>query len=187
MASTESEFGLMHMFLDLRLHQLLKLDFLAATAAGVGSGIASYRSPEVLAAAVGPAATLIGLIVGFGIAAAAIQVAFMDQLFLKKLRAIGTDPVRLLTPFLFTAGIGAFAGMSLLGYSVLPASPPRWLASGSGALASFMTVWALASLPYNLASMVALVRLQNDAVDIPDHTDVLPTSTEDGPGSFQTG
>jgi hypothetical protein len=118
--------------------------------------------------------------VGAVVAGAAILAAFLDQTFLRKLRQINREPVRYLSPFLFTAVLGILAGLFLLVVRVLPRSTPDWIFVTLSGLSGFLVVWTLTSVIRNLNMLVQFIGLQFDASDVPDVPDV--PRLDDHPG-----
>src|SRR5215216_4374199 len=88
--------------LDFRLFsEVLKYDLYIALAGLVGGVLAEVKSITVLPLLIAVAAGLVGVIIGAVIAGVAVLAAFMDQSFLRKLKAINREPVRYLAPFIF--------------------------------------------------------------------------------------
>ena len=59
----------------------------------------------------------------------------MDQVFLRKLKAINKEPIRYLAPFIFTAVLGVSAALAVLAVSAVPtdagmATGDRWRSGG---------------------------------------------------------
>ena len=165
-----SKYGLSHLWEALRFdhREILQLDFYL----GIGGGLAGISvgiiSPAALLRGVATDAVLLGVIIGAVVAGVAILAAFMDQPFLRKLTAIGRTPVRYLAPFLFTAVLGVFAALNLIVLSVMSEQSPRVLLAIFGFLATFLSVWAIASLLPCLSMMVQFMGLKTDALDVPD-------------------
>lgn len=157
------------------LGELLQLDFWIALV-GLGGGlVVGLQYPERLGSAVAVAAGVVGVIIGAVLAGVAVQSAFLDQAFLRKIRAIGRDPIDYLVPFLFTATLGVLA---LLGLLILaPMSPTAWTPARAtgGAVVGFLSFWSVASLLPGMATLVQFVRLRMDALDVPDDIDIAPT------------
>ncbi|MGI5285135.1 hypothetical protein ACQEVF_17625 [Nonomuraea polychroma] len=158
--------------LDFKLSEILQADFVVALLAGTGAVVLSLVSPEALLRAVPVAAGLVGVVIGAVLAGVAVQAAFMDQAFLRKLRAIGKDPNHYLAPFLFTGVTGVFGMLALLPLATMSKDTWPALLSITAAVASFFTVWSLTSILHGLAMLVQFVGLKMDAVDVPDDIDV---------------
>jgi len=158
--------------LDLKLSELLQLDFWLGLVGGAGALAVALVEPTAILRTVAMTGELVGIILGAVIAGVAVQAAFFDQAFLRKLRAINRDPVRYLAPFLFTAVTGVVAMFGLLIMSTLsPESPPPLLGAAAG-VTGFFTVWTIASLLPCLSTLVQFVALKTDALDVPDDIDV---------------
>jgi NAD/NADP transhydrogenase beta subunit len=100
--------------LDFRLFsEVLKYDLYIALAGLVGGVLAEVKSITALPLLIAVAAGLVGVIIGAVIAGVAVLAAFMDQSFLRKLKAINREPVRYLAPFIFTAVIGVIASLTV--------------------------------------------------------------------------
>ncbi len=154
--------------LDFRPNEILRADLFLGVAGGAGATVLALITPSALLRSVTIAAGLVGVIIGTVVAGVAIQTAFMDQSFLRKLRAINRDPIRYLAPFLFTAvlAILAMAGLTILStFSVK--SPAAILATISG-LVGLFSIWAIISLLYCLTTLVQFMGLKVDALDVPD-------------------
>ena len=83
------------------LGDVLQIDFWIGLLGAVSGIILGLKYPGRLIGSVSVTAGIVGVIIGAVIAGAAIQSAFLDQSFLRKLRAINRDPVTYLTPFFF--------------------------------------------------------------------------------------
>lgn len=159
---------------DFRLSELVGLDLLAGAAGGAAGACAGYFAPGSLAAGAGAAATLVGVTIGATVAGVALLGSFLDQEFLRKLRLIDADPVRPMTPFLFTAALGVVAALLLLCLAFLPGTAPRPVLPVAAGLAGFASFWCLASLIPALDTLVQFVRLRDDAASLPDHVVAVP-------------
>ncbi|MFI6457980.1 hypothetical protein ACIBF6_41310 [Streptosporangium amethystogenes] len=154
--------------LDFKLSEVLQLDFLLGVAGGVAVLVMAFVEPAALIRSVPVAASLVGVIIGTVLAGVAVQAAFMDQSFLRKLRAIGRDPVYYLAPFLFTGVTGVIGMLTLLVLSAMSANTHIVVLAPFGSVAGFFTVWSLASILQCLAMLVQFVGLKMDAADVPD-------------------
>ena len=165
-----SRHGLAHLWQALRFdrRELFQLDLYLGAAGGAGGITLAIVCPSALLRGVATDAVLLGVIIGAVVAGVAILAAFMDQPFLRKLTAIKRRPVRYLAPFLFTAVLGVFAALSLIALSVMSDQSPRALLVIFGFMASFLSVWAVASLLPCLSMIVQFMNLKVDALDVPD-------------------
>ena len=154
--------------LDFRLSEILRADFFLGIAAGAGAVALALISPDAILRSVATAAQLVGVIIGTVIAGVAVQTAFMDQSFLRKIRAIDRNPVTYLSPFLFTAVIAIFAMIGIIILSTLSAKSPAALLGTISGLAGFFSIWAIISLLYCLTTLVQFMGLKVDALDVPD-------------------
>jgi hypothetical protein len=150
------------------MREVLRYDFFLALLGGSGGAWLALSSPQTLAKEIPLAATVVGIVVGAVVAGMAVLAVFLDQAFLRKLRAIGREPVRYIGPFLFTAALGVVASLLLLLLTGLPATTPEWLLALVSGLAGFTVTWTLASVLPNLSLLVQFIGLQFDAADIPD-------------------
>lgn len=158
--------------IDLRLSEILQLDFWIGLAGAGGAVTASILAPAALLNTLSVASQVMGVVLGAVVAGVSIQAAFFDQEFLRKIRAINRDPVSYLAPFLFTAVLGVIAMLGMLVLATLtPATKPPVLAT-IGGLTGFLTVWALASVLPCMATLVQFIGLKMDALDVPDDIDV---------------
>jgi hypothetical protein len=151
--------------------EILQPDLYIGMAGGLAGVAIGIIDPAALLRADGAAAVLLGVIIGAVVAGVAILAAFMDQSFLRKLAAINRNPVRYLAPFLFTAVLGVFASLSLIVLSVLSDHSAHSIIAIVGVLASFLTVWTIASLLPCLSTMVQFMGLKIDALDVPEDED----------------
>ncbi len=174
---------------QMSLGDILQVDFWIGLAGGVGGLVLGLKYPDRLVGAVSVTAGVVGVVIGAVIAGVAIQSAFLDQSFLRKLRAIGRDPVSYLTPFLFTAAIGVFALLGLLVLSAVPATATTWVLAALGTFVGLFSFWAVASLLPGMATLIQFVGLRQDAIDIPDDIDIKPErrSTQAGQGIASNG
>jgi hypothetical protein len=152
---------------------LLRVDFFLGVAGAGGAAALAIITPDALLRGVAIAAGLVGAIIGATIAAVAVATAFMDQSFLRKLKAINKDPIRYVAPLLATAGISVFAMLSLVVLSTLSSKSNEALLGIVGGLAGFFTIWAIASLFYCVYTLVMFIGLMADAADVPDDTKLL--------------
>ncbi|WP_139794576.1 hypothetical protein [Prescottella equi] len=156
------------------LGDVLQLDFWIGVAGFIGGLVLGLKYPDRLAASVSVVAGVVGVVIGAVIAGAAIQAAFLDQSFLRKLRAINRDPVTYLTPFLFTTVIGVFALLGLVILSTVPPTAPSWFLGTLGAWVGLFSFWSVASLLPGIATLVQFVGLRQDALEVPDDIDISP-------------
>lgn len=159
---------------QLSLGEVLQVDFWIGIAGCIGGLVLGLKYPAQLLGAVSVAAGVVGVVIGAVIAGVAIQSAFLDQSFLRKLRAIKKDPVDYLTPFLFTTVIGVFALLSLLVLSVTTPTANTAALATLGAIAGLFSSWAVASLLPGMATLIQFVGLRQDAIDVPDDIDIGP-------------
>jgi len=162
--------GLTYLWQALRFdrREILQLDFYLGVVGGTAGLVLAIVCPSALLRGVATDAVLLGVIIGAVVAGVAILAAFMDQPFLRKLAAINRTPIRYLAPFLFTAVLGVLAGLSLIALSVMSDQSPRALLAIFGFTASFLSVWAIASLLPCLSMIVQFMGLKLDALDVPD-------------------
>lgn len=156
-----------------RLRPWAQFDFWLGAAAGGLFAWASWTHPEAVLRPTSAALGLVGVVLGSVIAGVAIQTAFMDQEFLRKLKAINSAPIRYLAPFIYSALLGIGAMVGLLGLSVVTASWAQWLISLMSGAAWFLTVWCVASLLPCLAMITQLADLKSIAAKKRD-PDTIP-------------
>ncbi|WP_434743437.1 hypothetical protein [Micromonospora sp. SH-82] len=154
--------------LDFRLSELLRADFGTGAAFGVAALILSFSHPDAVLRAAPGAIGVVGVIVGAVIAGISFQAAFMDQAFLRKLRAIQSEPVYYLAPFLFTAVLGVISMLALIVMSAVSPQAPETLIALISAPTTLLTTWTIASLIPGLSTLVQFVGLKMDALDVPD-------------------
>ncbi|GAA3516575.1 hypothetical protein FHR32_000303 [Streptosporangium album] len=158
--------------LDFKLSEVLQLDFALGVLAGGAAVSMALVEPEALLRTVPVAAGLVGVILGAVLAGVAVQAAFMDQPFLRKLRAINRDPVHYLAPFLFTGVIGVFGMLGLVVLSAMSKDTNVAVLAVTGTVSGLFTVWSMASILHCLAMLVQFVGLKMDAIDLPDDVEV---------------
>jgi hypothetical protein len=158
----------------MRFGDVLQIDLFIGVAGGAGGLVLGLNYPAKLVGAVSVTAGVVGVVIGAVIAGVAIQSAFLDQSFLRKLRAIGRDPVVYLTPFIFTAAIGVFALLGLLVLSAMSPTANKAVLATLGALVGFFSFWAVSSLLPGMATLIQFVGLRQDAIDVPDDIDIKP-------------
>lgn len=157
---------------QMSLGEVLQIDFWIGLAGGVAGLVLALKYPGQLVGAVSVVAGVVGVVIGAVIAGVAIQSAFLDQSFLRKIRRINKNPVDYLTPFIFTTVIGVFALLSLLALSVVTATANVAALSTLGTLAGLFSCWAVASLLPGMATLIQFVGLRQDALDVPDDVDI---------------
>ncbi|MEV4756018.1 hypothetical protein AB0J86_13020 [Micromonospora sp. NPDC049559] len=162
--------------LDFKLSELLRVDLGVGVVFGATALTLSFIYPDAVLRAAPGAIGVVGVIVGAVIAGISFQAAFMDQAFLRKLRAIGSEPVYYLAPFLFTAVLGVLSMLSLIVMSAVSAKAPEALIALISTPTALVTAWTIASLVPGLATLVQFVGLKMDALDIPD--DIVTPETD---------
>lgn len=179
MATTERD-SVISLLSRFELRSVIRLDLAFAFVGGACGVWVAFDNPTVLASTANTTAQAFGVIVGLALAAVAVQSAFMDQTFMRKSKMIGRDPVEYLAPMLFTVTVGVFGIVAVIVVSALsPEAPTPVLAAAAGA-AGFFIAWTLGGLLYNLSTLISFVRLQSDAADVPDDSDVVtPISRPD--------
>ncbi|QUC01238.1 hypothetical protein [Cellulosimicrobium cellulans] len=160
--------------LNLRLSEILQLDFWLGIVGGLAFFALGYFAPDRLFSVVAATTEIVGVMLGAVLAAVALLATFYDQAFLRKLRRIGRDPVRYLAPFLFTLVTGVIALLGLLGLAALESGDARLLLGGLGLVVGFFAIWTLASLLPLMATLVQFINLKVDALDVPDDVDIAP-------------
>jgi hypothetical protein len=160
--------------MDFRMSEVLRFDFYWALAAGIGGLATALVTPAAVVRAVPVAAGLVGVVVGAVVAGIAVQTAFMDQAFLRKITAIGRDPARYIAPFLFTAATGIFSMLSLLVLGTLSARTPEIVLGPIAFISAMLTVWTMSSLLPGLSTLVQFIHLKVDALDLPDTIELRP-------------
>ncbi|BDD82215.1 hypothetical protein TPB0596_19780 [Tsukamurella pulmonis] len=150
------------------LHDLLRIDFFAGLLGLAGGIWAGLMSPARLISAAPVVGTVVGVVLGAVVAGISVQSAFLDQSFLRKIRAIKSDPVDYILPFIFTASIGVIA---LAGSVILAAmSKDDWrpLLAVIGGVVGLFSFWSIASILPGLGTLIQFIGLRQDALDIPD-------------------
>jgi hypothetical protein len=165
---TETPKSLGDAFSHFTLKETFGWDFRVALLGAAGGAWLGVAAPALLDKEVPLAATVVGIIVGAVIAGVAVLAVFLDQAFLRKLRAIKREPVRYLSPFLFTAVLGVVASLLLLVVGGLPDSAPTWLRGTLAGLSGLAVTWTLTSIVPDLNLLVQFIGLQFDAADIPE-------------------
>jgi hypothetical protein len=150
--------------LDFRLSEILRLDFWFGLAAGGGSAALAVVTPSAILRCVGITSGLVGVVIGAVLAGIAVQAAFMDQEFLRQIRAIGKNPVRYLSPLIFTAVTGIFSMLGLIALSALSVKSEIILLGILSGVTGFFTVWTVVSLLYCLSTLVQFTGLKMDAL-----------------------
>lgn len=158
--------------LDFKLSEILRYDlFIGVVGAGAGITLAVVN-PDALMRTVPVTASLVGVVIGAVLAGVAVQAAFMDQVFLRKIRAINRDPVRYLAPFLFTGAAGVVAMLLMVVMAAMSKDTNVAVLAITGGLTGGACTWSLASVLPCLSTMVQFLGLKMDALDVPDDIDV---------------
>lgn len=156
-----------------KLSELVRIDLAIGMCGFCGGLVLGLVRPDLLLGGLPALAGLIGVVIGVVLATTALIAAFLNPVFLRKLRAIGEDPVAYIRPYLFTGLLAVVGSLGAIALAVTSVHAPRaWLASG-GAVTGFASVWALASLIPNLTNLVRFVRLQQEAAEVPDNHPAL--------------
>jgi drug/metabolite transporter (DMT)-like permease len=159
-----------------QLSEVLRWDFLAGLLGGVGGVLIAIYSPNVLDGVLIVSVGVVGVVIGAVVAGAAILGSFLDQAFIRKLRAINREPVRYLEPFLFTATVGIIGSIATIVLTALPPSTPTAILAIVAGIAGLFVLWTVASVLYDLDMLVQFIGLQADASEI-DDKDVASLST----------
>jgi len=154
--------------LDFRLSEILRFDLLLGILGGVGTGFLAAVHPEIVIAVSPWLAGTVGAIIGAVVAGISVQVAFLDQPFLRKLRAIGSSPVKYIAPFLFTAVLGVASAVFLIVMACFTPTAPQAAFVVTSGLGGTLGFWTVFSLIPGLDTLVQFVHLKIDALDIPD-------------------
>lgn len=162
---------LWRMLKTMALGDLLRVDLLIGFGGGVGGLVLGLTRPGQLVAAAPVFGASVGVVIGAVVAGVSIQSAFLDQPFLRKLRALGKDPVTYLSPFLFTATMGVFALFGLIALALTTPTAPSWFLAPLGAYGGLLTFWAIASLLPGMGTLVQFIGLRQDAAEVPDDFD----------------
>jgi hypothetical protein len=166
-------------FGDFKLKEMVRLDLGLGVLGGVGGLVLGLKRPDLLISGVPAVAGLAGVVLGVVLATATLIAAFLNPVFLRKLRAIDEDPVTHLRPYLFTGLLAVIGSLGAICLAVSSShAPPSWLAV-AGAITGLATVWSLTSMIPNLANLIGFIRLQQDAAEVPDeHPQVQPLGQE---------
>ncbi|MER7586912.1 hypothetical protein ABTW72_05170 [Micromonospora sp. NPDC127501] len=167
--------------LDFKLSELLRVDLAIGVLFGVAALALSFTYPDAVLRAAPGAIGVVGVIVGAVVAGISFQAAFMDQAFLRKIRAIGMDPVYFLAPFLFTAVLGVVAMLGLIVLAALSPKAPEVAIAVVSTPTALITTWSIASLVPGMATLVQFVGLKMDALDVPDEIGHMPPGPSRGP------
>lgn len=152
------------------LRSLGQYDFLVALVLSLMLTISELLSRRVFGIILDIGLNVSGVILGIVIAGAAIQAAFMDQEFLRKVSAIGKNPVTYIMPFLFTATLTIL----VLLISILAKVAETLFAMPAPASAtatffiSLLICWAVLSLLPCLAMLAQFVQLKSAAAKTDD-------------------
>ena len=166
--------GTWQMLRDLRqegLKPATQGDFWCGALVGLVFTWAGWTHPTAALRAVSAGASVVGVVLGSVIAGIAIQTAFLDQEFLRKISAIGQRPMRYFAPFLYTAllGIGAITGLVIL--EVVSPSWPRVVIAAASGVTWFLAAWCVASLVPALAMVPQFAELKRIASERQDPAD----------------
>lgn len=150
------------------LKKVLAYDLYLGLLGGAGALWLALEDPEALEEAIPLVVTLVGVVIGAILAGVTVVAAFMDQPFLRKLKAIGKEPTRYLRPFLFTAFLGIVSSLVSVPLLAAPLQDVTWLRATLAAIAGLFSVWTMASVIPALDMLVQFVGLKVDAAGIPD-------------------
>ncbi|MFD4932663.1 hypothetical protein ACFWMS_28175, partial [Peribacillus butanolivorans] len=117
-------------------------------------------------------------IIGAVVDGISVLVAFLDQPFLRKFRAINSSPVKYIAPFLFTAVIGVFGAIFLIAMACFTPTAPAWIFVSTSLAGGLLGFWTVFSLIPGLDTLVQFVHLKIDALDIPDDSGLTPAMGE---------
>lgn len=163
--------------LDLRLSEVLRLDLPMGLVGGIGGLYLALRDWASFSAVLPLSVGAVGVVIGSVIAGMALQTAFMDGAFLRKLREVEYSPLFFLAPLLFTGVGGVAASLFALVAATITDTASQWVHGPLGFITSFLSFWTLASLVPALATLVEFVELKNEASLVPD--DFQEQSTDD--------
>lgn len=163
--------------LDFKLSEVLRFDLLLGVIGGTAAGFLAWKQPAVVIAVSPWMAASVGVVIGAVVAGLSVLVAFLDQPFLRKLRAINQSPVRYLAPFLFTAVLGIFSVALLTAVACFTPTAPAAPFIAVVGIAAFAGFWTLFSLIPGLDTLVQFVELKLEALDVPDDIVQLGSTT----------
>jgi hypothetical protein len=116
--------------------------------------------PALVATGLPVVAGLVGVVIGAVLAGVAVQAAFMDGAFLRKVARIGRTPVYYLAPFLFTATLGVLASLSVTVLAFTSLTAEAWFRGAAAGTVGFTAVYTLASLLHGLDTLVQFIDLK---------------------------
>ncbi len=157
--------------LDFKASELWGLDSLLAVAGAVGGALIAVKLGPPADSAIGVVAGIVGVIIGAVLAGAAILAAFLDQAFLRKIAAVGREPVHFVAPFLFSATLGTLTCLALIVAAFTTPTAPSWFWGCLGGIGGFFTIYTVASLLPALDTLVQFLALRAEAASIPDDFD----------------
>lgn len=155
---------------DFKASELLGFDLLLAAGGAVGGTLLAVHRPELVTQGIAVVAGLVGVVIGAVLAGVAVQAAFMDEAFLRKVARIGRTPVHYLAPFLFTAALGVLAALGLVVLAFTSVTADVWFRGVAGGLVGFAATYTLASLLNGLDTLVQFIDLKAEAAAVPDET-----------------
>ena len=136
---------------------------------GGGGGVwVALEAPERIDALIPVIVGVVGVVIGAVLAGVAVVAAFMDQAFLRKLRAIKKEPVRYVRPFLFTAWLGTVCAISASVLTAIPRDTDAWVRAPISGFTGLTAFWTLGSVIPDLDMLVQFIGLKFDASEIPD-------------------
>lgn len=158
---------------SLRLKDILRTDLAVGVLGGIGAYWLAVHASKSLHNALPAAVALVGVVVGAIVAGTAVVAAFLNPVFLRKMRAIGEDPVAFLAPFIVSGVVGTTAALFAITLSALPPHTPSWLLNLIATITGFTVFYAIASMGPNLTTLIRLIRVQSDAAEVPDDIPVI--------------
>jgi hypothetical protein len=165
---------------DISLSELLGIDLLLGVVGGVLGGVAAANWPHAAISTAPWAAGIVTAIIGTVIAGLTVQIALLDQPFLRKLRAINVNPVKLLVPLMWTAALGVVSLLPLLVLANLSETAGRGWLCPFGIAAGFLSFWCVASILNDLDTLVQTIGLKMDALDVSDDIGTQTQRFKDG-------
>lgn len=148
--------------------ELFQIDFYLGLGAMCGAATLEIVNHEAILRARIPAVIAVAAVTASAVIAVVVLSCSFDAAFLRKLAAIGANPVRYLAPLLQTTVLGTAGMLLLIAAAAVPAPASLAVRAVVAGCTGAVAVWAVASVLPALSTLVQFLGLRYDAASVDD-------------------
>lgn len=150
------------------IRELFQIDFYLGLGAMIGAAALEIVNHEAILRARVPAVIAVAAVTASAVIAVVVLACSFDAAFLRKLAAIGANPVRYLAPLLQTTVLGTAGMLLLIAAAAVPAPACPAVRAIVAGCTGAVAVWAVASVLPALSTLVQFLGLRYDAASVDD-------------------